>query len=421
MSAKTTILFLLLACQFAAAQISVTNSGGYVKIDNGINGLDLVVLFNKIDAGSQLVYTGSERIEWKYTIGGTDYNSTQKDISPDNNVLYTLNIAGKPSMHIFTIDYSLHPINWQALEIAPEQPDVCNTLLLNASASVPPLAYTDSTGQQHTLARTFTLNCTDASWNSSACTDSAATHTVSDIASPISVAAPKRSTTFALSGDNWASQLGITPDSITVDYTAVKTESHLTASVVEREYLNEKDRTSATGEIEGSGPLNVEVLSNTNPLDIVYYEWKVASVETPDNYQRYNDVNLNYTFEKTGEYTIKFAASSNTCEYTDSINVKVIESYIEAPNVFTPNGDGMNDEWRVAYKSIDRYSCIVQNRWGRTVFKSDNPGKGWDGTIGGRPAAMGTYYYVIIAYGTDTDIDGKQKRYKLSGDINLLR
>ena len=106
--------------------------------------------------------------------------------------------------------------------------------------------------------------------------------------------------------------------------------------------------------------------------------------------------------------------------------MRVLESFIEAPNAFTPNGDGINDEWRVAYKSIESYQCIIQNRWGRTVFKSTDPGKGWDGTIGGRPAAEGTYYYVIVAYGTDKFPEthkkyGKQMKYKLSGDINLFR
>ena len=125
----------------------------------------------------------------------------------------------------------------------------------------------------------------------------------------------------------------------------------------------------------------------------------------------------------------------------DNILWKVVEDVVETIKNLLPtatntdrktifggdyNGDGVNDEWRVAYKSIERYQCIIQNRWGRTVFKSTDPGKGWDGTIGGRLAAEGTYYYVIVAYGTDKFPEthrkaGQQTKYKLSGDINLFR
>ena len=106
------------------------------------------------------------------------------------------------------------------------------------------------------------------------------------------------------------------------------------------------------------------------------------------------------------------------------------------PNVFTPNGDGTHDEFRVVYRSIKEFHCWVYNRLGHQVFYSNNPDKGWDGTIHGRPAAEGAYYYVIRALGTDAESDymakpkytkklkkGEQPLgvYQLSGDINLLR
>ena len=110
------------------------------------------------------------------------------------------------------------------------------------------------------------------------------------------------------------------------------------------------------------------------------------------------------------------------------------------PNVFTPNGDGKNDEFRVAYRSLREYHIWVYNRWGKLVYESEDPAKGWDGTINGRAAAAGAYFYVIRAMGTDA-VKGasyvalkgaynKKKKmndqsiigiYQLSGDINLLR
>jgi gliding motility-associated-like protein len=107
--------------------------------------------------------------------------------------------------------------------------------------------------------------------------------------------------------------------------------------------------------------------------------------------------------------------------------------------VFTPNGDGTNDEFRVAYRSLREFHCWVYNRWGKLVYEWTDPAKGWDGTIYGKPAAEGAYYYVIRALGTDADknarytmkaVYNKKKLkadeamigvYQLSGDINLLR
>ena len=122
------------------------------------------------------------------------------------------------------------------------------------------------------------------------------------------------------------------------------------------------------------------------------------------------------------------------------VTVNISESYLAVPNVFTPNGDGQNDEFRVAYRSLREFHCWVYNRWGHLVFEWTDPAKGWDGTIsGGRPAAEGAYFYVIRALGTDAAKNAKYSAkasykkkkanadesvigvYQLSGDINLLR
>jgi len=119
--------------------------------------------------------------------------------------------------------------------------------------------------------------------------------------------------------------------------------------------------------------------------------------------------------------------------------VAISESFLAVPNVFTPNGDHHNDEFRVSYRSIKEFHCWVYNRWGHLVYEWTDPAKGWDGTIGGRPAAEGAYFYVIRALGTDAPKNAsymmkaaynKKKIsadesvigvYQMSGDINLLR
>ena len=110
------------------------------------------------------------------------------------------------------------------------------------------------------------------------------------------------------------------------------------------------------------------------------------------------------------------------------------------PNVFTPDRNGQNDEFRVLYKSLATFKCDVYNRWGKLVYSWTDPAEGWNGNIGGRPAAEGAYFYVIRALGTDAAKDAsfigikavytKKKLnadesvigvYQMSGDINLLR
>ena len=414
-------------CALTNAQFTVNNPQGYVKLTDQHYNLDALILLNGIDGSTTIDYTGSESIEWRYTIGGESFNSTQNEIIPETDMLYTVYVDGSAKYHIYTIDYTQYLAQLNALEVV-EGENLCQQISLNVDATIPEIKYLDRTNTTQTLERQFTLAYDNAAWQDSAWVDITSDTTISQLStlnSQFSIPAPYKSTTFKLYGDQWAEQLQIASDTLMTDYTAVAVKCYPRGTVVEREYKNEKDRSSDT-DIKGSGPLVVEFESRANPLDIIYYEWFVSNVETPDNYQRYNDVDLRYTFEKTGEYKVKLIATSNTCEYVDSLNVKVLESYIEAPNAFSPNGDGINDEWRVAYKSIERYQCIIQNRWGRTVFKSTDPGKGWDGTIGGRPTAEGTYYYVIVAYGTDKFPEthrksGQQTKYKLSGDINLFR
>jgi gliding motility-associated-like protein len=111
------------------------------------------------------------------------------------------------------------------------------------------------------------------------------------------------------------------------------------------------------------------------------------------------------------------------------MTVTVQTSEIFVPNVFTPNGDDVNDEFCVAYKSITSFQCWVYNRWGREVYMWTDPTKGWNGKINGKDATPGAYFYVIKARGSDFDPNATPNpvthlrigEYLLKGDINLLR
>jgi gliding motility-associated-like protein len=105
------------------------------------------------------------------------------------------------------------------------------------------------------------------------------------------------------------------------------------------------------------------------------------------------------------------------CAASDSILINTrpcCEVYF--PSAFTPNGDGKNDLFRVVTQGNHKISNFrVMNRWGQTVFETNNEMVGWDGTSGGVAQPMGTYYY-YIKYSCS---DGQKLEQK--GELLLLR
>ncbi|HQT24449.1 PKD domain-containing protein [Daejeonella sp.] len=88
-------------------------------------------------------------------------------------------------------------------------------------------------------------------------------------------------------------------------------------------------------------------------------------------------------------------SSDEGCILQDDLLVKVLEMPI-IPNTFTPNGDGINEVWKIEY--LDSYpgvSVNIYNRFGIKVFGSIGYLKAWDGNLNGQLLPVGTYYYVI--------------------------
>jgi gliding motility-associated-like protein len=97
-------------------------------------------------------------------------------------------------------------------------------------------------------------------------------------------------------------------------------------------------------------------------------------------------------------------AENRSCPITDSvyIDVPVISDVI--PNVFTPNGDGVNDVFTFAHLDrCENHTLKVFNRWGVEVFESVLiPGESWDGRgWDGRPVTEGVYFYILEGNGVE--------------------
>jgi gliding motility-associated-like protein len=81
------------------------------------------------------------------------------------------------------------------------------------------------------------------------------------------------------------------------------------------------------------------------------------------------------------------------------------------PNVFSPNGDGLNDMFRPTFQhqrnNIDFVHIEIFNRWGNRVFVSQIVNEAWDGMFKGVLQDVGTYHYMI--------------RYRCSGSIRIAK
>jgi gliding motility-associated-like protein len=106
-------------------------------------------------------------------------------------------------------------------------------------------------------------------------------------------------------------------------------------------------------------------------------------------------------------------------ESYDTVTVRIKdcspEPSVEIPNVFTPNGDGHNDKFKVQGNKIEKINLLVYNRWGNKVFEGNEADVAWDGKSNSQPCAAGVYYYTADITFTNGKKETKQ------GTVTLIR
>lgn len=194
----------------------------------------------------------------------------------------------------------------------------------------------------------------------------------------------------------------------------------------------------------GEAPLEVTFTNTSQNGDPNGYEWfffrdldeiKKESAKSQQPVDSFMVIAFNespvYTYENTGTYMVKLVSKKKselfTC--TDTVYlpdyIYVDSSFVHAPNVFTPNGDGVNDVFGIKFTSMKSMKITIVNRWGKRVHfweKSDIRGFDdtyeetvWDGKIGSRYASPGVYYYVVEGIGRD------DKKRRAHGFVHLFR
>jgi len=129
---------------------------------------------------------------------------------------------------------------------------------------------------------------------------------------------------------------------------------------------------------------------------------------------------FNYT--ESVEYLAVVTDTQGCVTYdTLRISVQVCESYIQVPQAFSPNGDGVNDFFTLFEKNIADYQLRIYNRWGELVYDTrdmnelNNLSKGWDGTFKGKLQNTGTFVYYLTA----RDLSGRS--FEKKGNLTLIR
>jgi gliding motility-associated-like protein len=139
--------------------------------------------------------------------------------------------------------------------------------------------------------------------------------------------------------------------------------------------------------------------------------WKINTDEL-----RWSDGRTGDVIAVTTPGTYVVTAVNKCGSAYDTIQVNQIFCDIWVPNVFTPNGDGINDRFRVlgTVGRLDNFSFSIFNRWGERVFQTQDRYLGWDGMHKGTPAPMDTYVYML-----EYNLRGQPVLQK--GNFHLLR
>jgi gliding motility-associated-like protein len=153
----------------------------------------------------------------------------------------------------------------------------------------------------------------------------------------------------------------------------------------------------------------VNLEANVEGADSIY--WNMG-----DGMEFYNDTIIAYEYGSPGTYPITITLFKEGCPpkviSSAATFIELGESSGIIPNVFTPNGDGMNDE--LVFLGIDQtqdYSIRIFNRWGKTVFESSDAKDNWDG----KDSKDGTYFYELRY----TDVCSNEEKL-VTGTVTLI-
>lgn len=401
----------------------------YEEVPEKSTGLDKIyVLYNT--AGVSVSYEAvndAEMVKWyKYGTQGGGFAeeitgitksgkvSTLSQVLPNSGYIIEDGVA---RTYFWVVNYADYYLTLSS--IAPLAEQDCGTIGLGVSGNGDDISFTTINGVRKKLSRDIILTFNTLEWDSEGkqwdLKQVEKRH--EGFKAVIYETAPLCDTEFSLVGDRFLKYWGEEKSLVSSTYKTHAIEIQTIAEQAERDVSNEKNE-EGQSTLGGSAP--VDITFSAYPTDAVAQrEWQLSTdpefgtVErsfTEDIYQE--------TFNDAGTFYVRYIAKNivGTCEAeSETYVISIGESSLICPNAFSPQGSpGVNDEWRVQYKSIVSFKCWIFNKWGTQICELKDPSQGWDGKYKGKYVGPGVYYYVIQAKGADG------KDYKLKGDINII-
>lgn len=415
----STIIALLSICP-TQAQISSQKKSGIAETQYSSSNQDDIFIFSssKNENNGELTATMSTgelaSFNWlkfnetnlTFETHLSEANAINSTLSNLSNGLYRVEITGTTSMEI----YKAWVINnWYEVSANIEECN-CDFTKLQGDFNAPKLSYTDpSNGSELIISPTISVT-----WE----TDG---NTISRNLNPEIYNPPAENTNYTLTiSDNYDCS-----SSATVQYISIVPKANFSVS-----------------SMKGEAPLSV-TFSNSS-INADQYEWSFyrSTEELKEEFAKYGEISDSiqstsasqspqYTFDASGSYMVKLLAIKNSTETTCTDELRLENyivadtSYIDAPNFFTPNGDGNNDNFLIKFSSMRSVEISIFNRWGKLIFQKSNNNVGqfddygtqfaWDGKIGNSIASPGVYYYVVEGIGRD------DKKHAEQGFFHLFR
>lgn len=415
----------------AQAQVAFVGNGHEVyEINPSANtGLNKIFVLHETE-GVAMTYTATtENPVTFYVYGdmGGGYAQPIEDGVTAQDLTYTLHQIvpdrgyiieeGTTRYFCWVTDYSLHRMT--LLGVSADNDRDCSTVTIHVEGEGHEINYYTINGAKRTLSRDIELSYDSLQWSE---TDywqpKRVTELEENFKRVIVMPAPMCNTTFTLHGDRF---MDFWNEAVTCEsnlYETVAVDVH--AEAKQDSELSDNEKSSGIeGSLGGSAPVHITFEAKGTDA-VIHNEWQMAlDPDFNDIQLRLNQEVVEQDFTDAGVTYWRFIGSNSdgSCEaISQTFTVDIGVSELTCPNVFSPGtSEGVNDVWKVSYRSIVDFHCWIFNRWGNQIKEFTDPADGWDGTYRGKLVGPGVYYYVIQARGSDG------KNYKLSGDINIIR
>ena len=329
---------------------------------------------------------------------------------------------GTERYYFWVVNYIDHRLWLRGLNASDEQD--CSMTSLHLQMEGSPIHYYTITGQLKTLSQGIELAYDTQEWSD----DEERFATISvvkvldEASENIHITPPVYADTyFHISGDKFLKQWNWLQEAESDLFHPFAVDVHTTAeqlAVSDDPDFRSNIIGGDTDGLGGSAPADITFSAECTE-GVIHHEWQFAyDMDFEDLEYRFTVQEVNYVFREQGTMYVRYVGSnaSGECEaFSETYTVHIGDSELKCPNAFSPGASpGVNDEWKVSFRSIVDFECWIFNRHGEEIYHFTDPLQGWDGTRRGKLVKPGVYFYVIDAMGADG------KHYKLSGDINII-